>query len=171
MSDFQAELRELEALSGATIREADEDFHRLADAAIGQALHDCGAQFGITQHYNISAGALVIASQRNFRIPFLKHFSTSVPGDGTVHGRAFESRSQVAVEDVRYDPDYAPHLPVAEEAGFRAVLSTPVPGADNAILGVLSVYYAKPHHFTPEERQAAQKAACNLGRQWTGVSR
>jgi PAS domain S-box-containing protein len=108
------------------------------------------ADFGIVQLNDSERGGLVIVAQRNFLPTFLDHFALVREGE-CVCGRAARERVRVIVEDVQTDESFAAHRPVAMEAGFRAVQSTPLIGHDAALLGVLSTYFRNPHRSSNTE--------------------
>lgn len=111
-----------------------------------------GADMGNIQLLNPQKNALEIVVHRGFGQDFLDHFnevSTDV-NVGTACGRVMRSSQRVIIEDVHADPEFAPHLPIAQSAGgFRAVQSTPLIGRNGELFGVLSTHYRDPH--LPEE--------------------
>lgn len=110
-----------------------------------------GADFAGLQLRAHGAG-LRIASHSGFAPEFLDHFSL-VDDDSSACGRAAAARTQVVVADVRLDAAFAPHRDAARAAGFCAVQSTPVVGADGRLTGVISGHFRHTHQPTAREMQ------------------
>src|SRR5262245_9118250 len=114
-----------------------------SDAILRQALADVmqlhGTTLGNVQLMDWQSRTLGIAVQRGFRSDFLNAFLRIGLHDTSVCARAVRERKAVMVEDVFADPAFRPYRTIAQEAGFRAVLSTPLISSANACLGVLSV--------------------------------
>src|SRR6266850_2261123 len=102
------------------------------------------ADLGNVQLYNSKTKALEIVAQRGFRQDFLDHFS-SVSEDSAACGRALCRGERTIIEDVRTDPDFAPHRAIAASAGFRAVQSTPMFSRSGRPLGIFSTHFRQPH--------------------------
>ncbi len=64
---------------------------------------------------------------------------------------AARERRRVIAEDVGADAHFEPCRALAREAGFRAVHSTPLVDRSGKVLGVLSLFFAEPHHPAPED--------------------
>ena len=65
------------------------------------------------------------------------------------------------IEDVQLDPEFAPHRAVAEEAGYRAVISTPMKAHDGNLVGLLSIHFRDPHSVSKQDRQLLEIFACH----------
>jgi GAF domain-containing protein len=74
---------------------------------------------------------------------FLKYFA-SVDDDHSACGRARTDGSQTVVVDVNSDEAFAPHRDIAAASSFRAVVSTPLVDRSGALVGVVSVHFARP---------------------------
>src|SRR5205814_2331868 len=109
-----------------------------------------GADQGVVQRYDPVTRTLNIVVQHGFAEDFLEHFRVVGLADGSAGSRAMESRTQVLIEDVESDPEYAPHRAVAASAGYRAVLATPLLGRDGDVIAVLSTCFREPHR--PSDR-------------------
>ena len=109
------------------------------DAAIAM-LH---ADFGNIQLYR--AGELTIAAQRGFKEPFLKTFWRVAADDDCACGRAMRSGRPIVIRDVTVDPEFTPFRPIAAEAGYRAVQSTPLVTSTGHFVGMLSTHFREPH--------------------------
>jgi sugar diacid utilization regulator/GAF domain-containing protein len=68
----------------------------------------------------------------------------------TPSSRAFVNHQAVAVEDVLVDPTFGPWASLAEEAGFRALISVPLLVNGRAV-GTLNGYRAEPCQFGQDE--------------------
>jgi PAS domain S-box-containing protein len=120
------------------------DLSAVLEQMLTAAMEVQGAAFGNVQLFDAELGGLVIVVQRNFKPPFLEHFSL-VRGDDGICGRAARTRARVIIEDVQTDPEFTPHRHVAAVAGFRAVQSSPLLGRRGELLGMLSTHFRKPH--------------------------
>jgi PAS domain S-box-containing protein len=107
------------------------------------------AVFGNVQLYDPKSHALKIVAQRGFEQDFLDYFDNVQEGTGSC-GAALERRERIIVEDVLTDPVFAPHLPIVNAAGYRAVQSTPLTGRGGEMLGMISTHFRQPHR--PSER-------------------
>ena len=121
------------------------------DAAIAM-LH---ADFGTLQLYR--AGELILAAQRGFEEPFLKAFGRVAADDDCACGRAMRSGRPIVIRDVSLDPEFAPFRPVAAEAGYRAVQSTPLLTSAGHFIGMPSTHFREPH--VPSDDEMASMAA------------
>lgn len=68
----------------------------------------------------------------------------------TPSSRAFVSQQPVLVEDVLEDPLFEPWARLAQEAGFRSLISVPLVVNGHAV-GTLNGYRARPCHFDQDE--------------------
>jgi PAS domain S-box-containing protein len=109
------------------------------------ALH--GADFGVVQQFEPASGDLLLVAQRNLPDSFLAAFER-VNDETTACGRAMRRRERVIVEDVLEDAVFAPHVPLAQAAGIRAMQSTPLVSRKGELLGVISTYFREPHRFS-----------------------
>ncbi len=66
-------------------------------------------------------------------------------------GRALRHGRRLIVEDVELDAPYAPLRTIAREADYRAVISTPLIGADGTVLGMASTHFRSPHRPSDQE--------------------
>ncbi|HLJ22055.1 MAG TPA: ATP-binding protein, partial [Stellaceae bacterium] len=120
----------------------------ILDAAIALT----GADKGNIQVINPGSGALDIAVQRGFDESFLSYFAETDPSRATACAGAMRSLERVVVEDVMESELFAgqPSRAVLLAAGVRAVHSVPLLSGTGAMLGVISVHYARP--YRPSER-------------------
>ena len=104
------------------------------------ALH--GAEFGNVQL--IDGDSLLLVHGEGFSRAFIAAVGRVGIHDGTVCARAWRSRKTIHVPDVSDDPAFAPYLSFAGEAGFRAVLSSPLISSGGEVVGVISSHFANP---------------------------
>ena len=74
-------------------------------------------------------------------------------------GLAAYTAQTVIVRDVRHDPLWAPHLPLAEAHGIRACWSFPITTFSGHVLGTLALYHAEPCVPLPQELEAVRVLA------------
>jgi PAS domain S-box-containing protein len=75
-------------------------------------------------------------------------------------GDVFQSRAPLAIEDASGDDRLVEADPIVA-AGYPAYLGVPLSGPEGALVGVLSVYAARPRSWRPEEVDALQALAGN----------
>jgi len=75
-------------------------------------------------------------------------------------GDVFQSRAPLAIEDASGDDRLVEADPIVA-AGYPAFLGVPLSGPEGALVGVLSVYAARPRSWRPEEIEALQALAGN----------
>jgi len=131
----------------------------LLDAALSCCLSLTGTTLGNVQLMDWTFGYLTIAAQRGFDPHFVNRFRRVSLNDGTACGRAVRDRRCVVIEDVFADGEFAPYREIADQAGFRAVQSTPLISRSGAFLGVLSTHFANRHRPTDKEALATKVLA------------
>ena len=148
-----AELSAMERLHGLSSRLlSSHDLPSGLDDILDNAMASCNAAFGTIQLYSRNVGGLEIAVQRGFGVPFLEHFRLVRAQDcAAASARALRTRQRVVVEDVTRDAEYAEHLPVALQAGFRALQVTPLRSHHGGIVGMLSTHFRSPHQVSARE--------------------
>jgi GAF domain-containing protein len=122
----------------------------LLNPVIDLAIEVSGAIAGTVQIHLVEQHELQIVAHRGFRDAFLKHFRVVTAHDGTSAGHALLDRRRIVIPDTHEDPGYAPHVAIADEAGYRAAVSIPLMGSVGTVVGVLSVCFAKPHQPSPD---------------------
>lgn len=101
----------------------------------------------------LKGGVLRIVAQHGFERAFLEYFREVTVEDDSACARAVRSGEAIVIDDVEADEPYALLRPVAREAGYRAVLSTPLIGGDGDTVGVVSVHFQSPHRPNDQELQ------------------
>lgn len=129
--------------------------NRLPDVSLLNPLIDLalgvdGAFAGCVQLLIVESRELQIVAQRGFRASFLQYFRTATENDGTSYGQVLLDRRRILISDTHADPAFGRHVRAADDAGFRAVMSTPLIGHNGSFVGVLSTHYARPHTPLPQ---------------------
>ena len=97
------------------------------------------------------AGVLEIVVQRGFTQQFLNFFAKVARDDPSCCGRALRASERLIIEDIESDVASAPLLEVYREAGFRAVVSTPLLNPDGTVLGMVSTHFRHAHRPADQE--------------------
>ena len=96
------------------------------------------------------AAVLRIVAQRGFEPQFVERFREVSAATSSACGRALASGQRVIIEDVESDASLESLRSGARAAGFRAVVSTPLIGADGRALAMLTGHFRAAHR--PSER-------------------
>ena len=115
------------------------------DGALERALELSNSTLGNIQLIDWTRGHLTIAAQCGFREEFLKFFEYVTFFDGSACSRAIRRRTQVLVDDVTADAEYASCRDIALRSGYRAVQSTPLISRSGAFVGMLSTHFPDRH--------------------------
>jgi signal transduction histidine kinase/CheY-like chemotaxis protein len=110
-----------------------------------------GADKGNIQLLNDTGDVLSIVSHQGFEQQFLDFFNAVSADDDCACGRALRRREQVIITDVESDEGYEPFRQLAREAGYRAVVATPLVGIDGSPLGMVSTHFRSVHCPTDQE--------------------
>jgi PAS domain-containing protein len=127
------------------------NLHEGLDEMLAGTIRLLGADMGNIQLLDERRGALVIRAQRGFAPAFLDYFAEVTAEDDSACGRTLRSGQRTIIEDVEKDEPFAPLRPVAREAGYRAVVSTPLTGREGRPLGTMSAHFRSPHR--PGDRE------------------
>ena len=138
---------------------------QLLDAAIETS----AATRGNVQVFNRELGVLQIVAHRGFKPQFLEFFNVVRIDEDCACSRAFRNGKRVFIPDIRADISFAPYIPIAEEAGFRAVHSTPIIGPPGSVVGVLSTHFADVHSLSQESQLALDDIASKLAQPITDL--
>lgn len=107
------------------------DLQTLLEEVLDATIAMHSADFGMIQLYDPRTHTLRVAAQRGFR--------SALVDSATV--MAFDRRVRVVIDDVELEPQFAPSLHVAREAGYRATQATPLCAAVGDPYGVLSTHF------------------------------
>ena len=136
------------------------DLHPAMKAILDTAVEVQGAQFGLVWLEDSESGDLLVHASRGFEGEKAFLFERVPPGEkGGSAGHAFERRCRWIVEDTEADESFARYRDAARIAGFRAVHSTPIVTRSGALLGVLSVHFARPTWPSHRDMQVADVCA------------
>ncbi|MBK4739226.1 sensor histidine kinase [Noviherbaspirillum pedocola] len=114
-------------------------------------------QYGVVSFFDTVTGALVVKSSIGLSQEVISGLTGIKPGQGCC-GLAFAERHRVIVEDFESNEQLAEFRSWASKHSLRAVYSTPFYDADGHALGVISVYFDKPH--TPTLREIEVTDIC-----------
>jgi GAF domain-containing protein len=109
-----------------------------------EALTVSRSEKGNIQLFDVASGCLTIEAQHGFDAAFLSTFRSVTAENGCACGRAIRSRKLVIIPDIDVDEEYAPYREAAAQAGFRSVVSLPLIGDREKIVGVISVHRPTP---------------------------
>jgi len=118
---------------------------------LGAGITLLGADMGNIQLLNPQRQVLEIVAHRGFGPDFLAHFHEVTALDNSSCGRCLRTRERIVIEDVTTDAEFAPYRPAAAAAGYRAVQSTPLLGAEGKPIGIFSTHFRQPHRPTEQE--------------------
>src|SRR5690606_36664006 len=105
------------------------------DAAIGGTLQVCAED-----------RSLELSLYHGFDQDFPDKLAAVLDGGGSACGQAVAEHRRVVVRDVDQDPGFRDHPPIVHGCGIRAIQATPLIDSGHCLLGVLSTYFAHPHH-------------------------
>ena len=126
------------------------DLHEGLEVMVDALIELVDADKGNMQLLN-DEGVLTIEAQRGFGREFLEFFREVDAKDDSACGRALRSGQRIIIEDVELDAPYAPLRPMAQSAGYRAVVSIPLLSGGGAPQGMLSAHFRAPHRPTDSE--------------------
>ncbi|MDB5863498.1 MAG: putative Histidine kinase [Betaproteobacteria bacterium] len=124
---------------------ADTELQPMLEEVLAATIELQTADFGMVQLYDPKNRLLTLVAQRGFPIELAERFRHVDENSPTSCGHAMNSRKRVIIEDVLTDAAYEPLRPVAAEAGFRAIQSTPLFSRGGELLGVISTHFVRPH--------------------------
>jgi len=115
----------------------------LLPTVLDGALLLMAADFGNVQLLDPVSGSLRLVTQFGFDSRFIDYFAV-VKDDSSACGRALGQGGQIVIGDVTADPDFASHLDIAAQSGFRAVQSTPLFSRTGHLVGMISTHFTRP---------------------------
>ncbi len=121
------------------------------DDMLKTAIELLGADRGNVQLYDARREVLSIEAHQGFGKDFLEFFREVKAADDSACGRALRSRQRVVIPDIELDAGFAPFLEAARNAGYRAVVATPLLGGDGNALGIISAHFKSVHHPSDQE--------------------
>lgn len=121
-------------------QDLDSALHEVLDASLSLMEADKGH----VQLFDAEQRTLRIAAQRGFEEGSLRSFANVDGSDDTPCSRALRLGERVLITDLHQDTASRPYLDVAAEAGYQAVLSTPLLGHNGSPMGMLSTHWQHP---------------------------
>lgn len=138
------------------------DLLPLLEEALDASLELQGCDLGTLQLRPSEGAPLAVVVQRGFPADTLARLARSDDAQPAC-ALALRTGAAVMVEDVEVDPVFARHRELASGADFRAVLSTPLFGRTAEPVGVLSLYFRKPHRPSRAQLWLADMYARQVG--------
>jgi len=126
------------------------ELRKLLEEVLAATVEIQGADFGHIELYDGFSRLLVIVAHHGFDQNLLNDLIKS-SCETTVSGRALTERQPIVIEDIREDPRFASHCPLALAAGYVAVQATPMFGRVGQPLGVISTHFRRPHRPSDSE--------------------
>jgi GAF domain-containing protein len=111
------------------------------------------AQSGTVELLNPDTNRLAIVTQLGFATDVISTIREINMREDSACSRALQCRNTVEVPDVLEDPAYREWASDVRKAGYRAVQSTPLISRNEALVGILSVYFDAPHVFSERNKQ------------------
>ena len=121
------------------------------DEMLGAVIALLSADKGNIQLLDSDTQRLRIVVHKGFQQDFLDAFHEVSVEDPAACGRALRSGERTIIEDTELDLAFEPLRSMARAAGYRAVVSTPLLGADGTRLGVVSTHFRAVHRPTAQE--------------------
>lgn len=118
-------------------------------------------QYGVVSFFDPVTGTLIVKASIGLNDEAVADLTGIKPGQGCC-GLAFAERHRVIIEDFPSDERFAEFHGWAAQHALRAVYSTPFYDADGETLGVLSVYFDKPHVPTLREKELTDICATTV---------
>lgn len=153
-----AEASAMARLSEASVRLWEsQDLAAGLDEILRTVMALTNADKGNIQLMNPARNTLSIVAHAGFDPAFLATFEHMTADDrAAACGRALTKGQPVVIEDVLADEAYASYHAVARAAGYRAVVSVPLFGADTSRLGAISAHFSSPHRPSEAEMRRLQ---------------
>lgn len=118
-------------------------------------------QYGVVSFFDPDRDALAVKASIGLNEAAIESLTGVKLGQGCC-GLAFAERQRVIIDDFQSSEKFAEFRPWALQNSIRAVYSTPFYDADGDALGVLSVYFDKPHTPTLREKELADICATTV---------
>jgi len=146
------DMTRLNQLDSLLVRE-DVELNSCLDAVLDAAMAIARADKGTMQLLASNSGLLTITAHRGFEDAFLNFFACVRGGEASVRGQPMRSADRVIVEDVMHCEIFAEQASQQAliDAGVRGMVSVPLEGGKNNLLGMISVHFSNPHRPTERE--------------------
>lgn len=158
---LEGELRAMRRLHRMTLEMATASLPEALQGVLDAAIELHGADCGHIQLADASLGGYRVAAHRGFTRAHLATFGTASTDDGSSCAGALRSRRPCQVGDV-LDQEVSPAVrDAALDGGFRGLQAMPLVGADDEVIGVLSVFFRDPHVFGERDIQIGDMLAAH----------
>ncbi|MBB3387129.1 hypothetical protein FHX12_005853 [Rhizobium sp. BK609] len=112
------------------------------------------ANFGSLQAFDAAEGNLYLIAHHNFDRASVEQFARVKKRDAAPCEEAHNLQASAFIEDIE-EADVFPTLKNwARRIGIRAIQTTSIFDHSGKLIGAFSTYYANPHSFSGEEREA-----------------
>lgn len=108
------------------------------------------AWIGLINHNNKIVKPVTFAGYNDGYLEKILIKTTDEPEGKGPSGRAIQTKSCVAINDIKSNPDFDPWQEEASKRGFNSCISAPF-SLNNKVLGILSVYASEADFFDDEE--------------------
>ncbi len=149
---------ELRSLSGLITRvNSSLDVGEVLDHAVGLCAELTGCEGALVYLWDEEQQRLVIRSAVEGYRHWIGAFGLEL-GEGLTGWTALSRRPGIITEDALADPRYK-HVPELNDTRFQSVLTVPVVGRDDSLVGVLTLHTVAPHEFSEDDLTAAETIA------------
>lgn len=133
-----------------------DDLESLLEEVLDATMELQRADLGEVRLIDESTGTLELVAHRGLGPELIEHFTTKASSDVSACGRALKQGRRAIIEDVKTDPDYAPHRAVAALSGYRGVLCTPLfERGGRKPIGTISTFFREPYRPAAEDLRIA----------------
>lgn len=155
---LSARPREVEALSALITRVTSTlDMDEVLDHATGVCTTLTGCAGALVYLWDEEQDRLVIRGASAGYRHWIGTFSLRL-GEGLTGWTALNRRPGIIADDPLSDPRYK-HVPELNDSRFQSVLTVPVVGRDDRLVGVLTLHTTAPHEFTDDDVRLIQAVA------------
>ena len=117
--------------------------------------------YGLVSFFDPITGTLAVKASIGLNNAAVAAVEGIKPGQGCC-GFSFAEQRRTIIDDFQINEQFAEFRPWASQHSIRAVYSTPFYDARGEVMGVLSVYFDKPHTPTLREQELADICATTV---------
>jgi hypothetical protein len=122
------------------------DKHEGFGCVLRGAISVDGAAAGVLFSTESNRSGLIMEAEIGLSTPMVAFVRSITPGDGSATGNATLQRHRVVIREVATDYAGTSRKQAALGAGIHAATATPLIDSRMRLLGILTVFYSKPHH-------------------------
>src|SRR5687767_7401353 len=149
--EFSLQLADLRRLHGMSVRLSTTlDLQSILDETLRTASTVEGAEMGLLSLYDTAHDRLEIGASLGFSEQFVSSVNHLAAGSAP-WGACLKRLQPVVIEDIDKYPLPLTHREICQQAGFRAIHSTPLVTRSGKVAGVLSTHFREPHCPTDRE--------------------